>query len=234
MQIHHILTQAHKDILDIIITHTKKINEYSYAAYISKYALLRQLGKNPGENYAWLTKKLDEITKTFYVAYYFAAKNIDKPIKTEPFTTMRYHFNPDTQKYKFELEPKFVFLFFYLQKYTCQYTALLDKILQVKYETVRAVVRYCLSFYTVHEDLFAILEKTGYGVVKSERTKRYIRKKFKDAAKQLAELNILYDLASNTISYSHKNTANAVKIYHRSLCALPNHSIKQTWEFIFS
>ncbi len=232
IQMNNILTQQHKDILDVILAKTKRLNDKKFVATITKYEILKQLGyDNPKNRYAWLNKKLKEIRQTFHEVE-FRQSNGQRFIATVQTFTDIVH---DDEKYLFIFDARYIHLFYTLQQ-SVDYKPLLADIIQIKDSVIKAVVRYCLMHKYKKSDLFEILKEVGYEVEdKKGRMARNIKKIFADNQKTLNRFNIKYDRKRNFITYNRKPLEDngLIRVFKMSEKAMINENKEETWKYVF-
>ena len=202
-----ILTQVHKDILDLLIlniTDIQKIHRgdnnilHIYTSKISKYAILKQLCKNT-KNYRWLQEKIREISDTTYILSLKGMR--DREFK--PIFDLDYdHFE---NKYIFLLHGTFIQIF-YMFSLAIDYRLIIPEIVMIKNNLVKALIRYCLVNNFVRGKLLDVLEKVGYIKIKqlSRRSQNMLRATLLEHAEILQKYGIYYDRKADYIDFERK------------------------------
>ena len=201
-----ILTQVHKDILDLLIlniTDTQEIRRGSkkmhiYTSKVTKYSLLRQLGKNV-KNYAWLQNKIDEIMDTTYI---LLIKGMNDR-KFKPIFDVDY--DHTESKYIFLLHGTFIQIF-YMFSLAVDYHLLIPEIVKLKNNLVKSIIRYCIVNNFVKGKLLDILERAGYTKVRqlSRRSQNMLRATLLEHTEILQKYGIYYCKRTDTIDFERK------------------------------
>ena len=206
------LNQEHKDLLDIILSHTKyDPKKDQYIAYIPLPVLKKRIPSTTQTK--WLEEKLQQLRET---VVYMTKKN-QRTYQEISFNILSHHYR------EWEKNGVKGFLIVILDKAYCKlfevstainYKNLIDDIVAVSDLAVKGVIRYCLSQKEfVNKDLFEILENLGYdkNIKDNKKKAQRLKKRFEDFAKNgtLGKFNINYDRKTNKITY-HRLSASDV------------------------
>ena len=205
------LTQEHRDMLDIILSHTKYDPENDrYFAYIPLPKLRKLIPSTKATN--WLEEKLQEITET---VVYVRRKKDERTYQEISLNIISNYYR------EWKKNGAKGFLIVVLDKAYCKlfevttainYKNLIDDIVAIDDLAVKGVVRYCLSQKEfVNKDLFEILETLGYdqNIKNNKKKAQRLKKRFEDASKNgtLGKFNLNYNRKTNKIIYHRLNAS---------------------------
>lgn len=148
-----ILGQNHKDILEMLLSQTKKLvpSDDSISVTFGRYAFLQELGRSTG-NYKWLEDRIKEIRDFNFAVIYYDKNN--QRVEQGGFGIIdQYRFNENgTMSVKFKKE----FVEFYRRENLLAYGKYVPLISKIKEPFLKAVIREMLK-HKNHKILFSTL-----------------------------------------------------------------------------
>ena len=243
-----VLTQDHRDLLDII---------FRYVRYDTKSnkvianVPLKEIKKriNSTTRSSWLKEKLQDLREVVFYMTFIEKKDNKKYRHLTNFNIIEFFDKVDRIDFDGKdarenmvhiiIDPGYII--FFSSDIAINYSiTIMDEVIAVKDKAVKSVVRYCLSQKQyVHENLFKILTRFGFTENDfKDSSGRKLKRRFEKAKETLKKFNIEYDKKSNLIKYVKKGNG----VYHyvpdgntflenlEKYKALPHHKEKEITE----
>lgn len=214
-----LLTQDHRDLLDIIfryVKYDKKNNTIIANVPLKEFKKRIGSAKNPD----WLKEKLQDLREIVFYMTFTVEKGNKKYRHLTNFNVINFFDKVDRidvdgkdareNMVHIVIDPGYII--FFTSDVAIDYSSIMNDIISIKDKAVKSVVRYCLSQKQyVHANLFKILKRFGFTDDDfRDRNGRRLKKRFEKAKETLKNFNIEYDKKSNLIKYTKKDN----NVYH--------------------
>lgn len=198
----YLLTQVHKDLLDLIILNADRKQwtaDDRLLIEFSSYKVLKNYG-DKGANYKWFRAMLDDIMGSVI----YLETNNKKGYAFHIISAMHYDDNKEFIGILLSKE----YLEFYKENFAINYNSEIIHIISIENSILKAIVRFFLSHNNLNIKLDDLLGAIGIKTDKKDRFYRHIKQTLKDSGEMLKKFNI--DYKNNTFYY--KGNTN-VKFY---------------------
>ena len=197
-----LLTQTHKDLLDLIILNADKkriTSDNRLLIEFSTYKVLKTYG-DKGRNYKWFRAMLDDIMGSVI----YLETNNKKGYAFHIISAMQYDDNKEFIGVLLSSE----YLEFYKENFAINYNNEVANIISIESSILKSIVRFFLSHSSLDIEIDNLFEAIGVKVDKKDRFYRHIRLVIEKNSETLAKFNIFFK--DNIFSYKGNNN---VKFY---------------------
>ena len=214
-----LLTQDHRDLLDIIfryVRYDKKSNKIIANVPLKEFK--KRIGSSTRSK--WLQEKLQDLREIVFYMTFIEEKGNKKYRHLTNFNIINFFDKVDRididgkdareNMIHIILDPGYIL--FFLSDVAIDYSSIMNDIISIRDKAVKSVVRYCLSQKQyVHANLFKILRRFGFTDNDfKDSSGRKLKRRFENAKETLKKFNIEYDRKSNLIKYIKKDN----DVYH--------------------
>ncbi|MEA2029357.1 MAG: hypothetical protein U9N49_10335 [Campylobacterota bacterium] len=198
-----LLTQTHKDIMDLIFTYNKKIKRLedgTIALYFSQSEISKAYSKNndnestinSSKNLKWFRQKLDEIADCRIQYKDNKGNEIDFRV------ILKKAFSSKENLYGIVLDSNYVE--FYEKGLSINYSSKIPELISVESPLVKSIIRFFFTHKALNLSLENILITVGFPLPASVRTMQTARKTLREHIDIFKQFDIDYD-AKNEIFY---------------------------------
>jgi len=198
-----LLTQTHKDIMDLIFTYNKKIkrlDDGTIALYFSQSEISKAYNysddnkstTNTSKNLKWFRQKLDEIADCRIQYKDNKGNEIDFRV------ILKKAFSSKENLYGIVLDPNYVE--FYEKGLSVNYSSKIPKLLSVESPLVKSIIRFFFTHKALNLSLKNILITVGFPLPASVRTMQTAKKTLREHIDVFKQFDIEYD-SKNEIFY---------------------------------
>jgi len=189
-----LLTQTHKDIMDLIFTYNKKIkrlDDGSIALYFSQSEISKAYNTsdnnntNTSKNLKWFRQKLDEIADC-RIQY---KDNNDNEIDFR--VILKKAFSAKENLYGIVLDSNYVE--FYEKGLSVNYSSKIPKLISVDSPLVKSIIRFFFTHKAINLSLENILITVGFPLPASVRTMQTAKKTLREHVDVFKQFDIIYD-----------------------------------------
>jgi len=197
-----LLTQTHKDIMDLIFTYKRNIrrlNDGSIALYfsqseISKYYNLNENSvDSKSKNLKWFRQKLDEIADCRIQYKDTKGNEMDFRI------VLKKAFSEKENLYGIILDPNYVE--FYEKGLSVNYSSKISDLLSIQSPLVKSIIRFFFTHKAINMSLNKLLHTVGFPLPASIRTMQITKKTLRENINNFNNFNILYDAKKEIFYY---------------------------------
>jgi hypothetical protein len=200
-----LLTQTHKDIMDLIFTYNKKIkrlNDGTIALYfsqseISKYYHNDESSDKNVKNLKWLRQKLDEIADCRIQYQDNHGNEIDFRV------ILKKAFSAKENLYGVILDSNYVE--FYEKGLSVNYSSKIPDLISVESPLIKSIIRFFFTHKALNMTLENILTTVGFPLPASVRTLQTAKKTLRDNVELFAKFDIIYDAKKEIFYYKGTN-----------------------------
>ena len=199
-----LLTQTHKDILDLIFTFhekRKKLYDGSIALYFSQSKVAKEYG-DTSKNLKWFRQKLDEITDCRIQYINNTGDQIDFRIINKK------AFSVKEDMYGIILDENYVE--FYEKGLSIDYEKKIPSLLKVGSPLVKSIIRFFFTHKSLNMSLEKLLNTIGFPLPASQRTMQTAKKTLRENIETFDNFEIKYDPKKEIFYYKGNQD---VKIY---------------------
>ena len=198
-----LLTQTHKDIMDLIFTYNKKIKRLedgTIALYFSQSEISKAYNKsnnnestiNSSKNLKWFRQKLDEIADCRIQYKDNKGNEIDFRV------ILKKAFSSKENLYGIVLDSNYVE--FYEKGLSVNYSSKIPDLISVESPLVKSIIRFFFTHKALNLSLENILITVGFPLPASIRTMQTARKTLREHVDIFKQFDIEYD-SKNEIFY---------------------------------
>lgn len=198
-----LLTQTHKDIMDLIFTYNKKVkrlDDGTIALYFSQSEISKAYSNsdnsessiNTSKNLKWFRQKLDEIADCRIQYKDNKGNEIDFRV------ILKKAFSSKENLYGIVLDPNYVE--FYEKGLSVNYSSKIPKLISVESPLVKSIIRFFFTHKALNLSLKNILITVGFPFPASVRTMQTAKKTLREHVDVFKQFNIDYD-PKNEIFY---------------------------------
>ena len=199
-----LLTQTHKDIMDLIFTYKKKIKRLengSIALYFSQSEISKQYShtvdtddSSPvSKNLQWFRKKLDEIADCRIQYKDNAGNEIDFRI------IVKKAFSVEEDLFGIVLDPNYIE--FYEKGLSVNYSSKIPDLLTVESPLVKSIIRFFFTHKALNLSLDNVLETVGFPLPASDRTLQSAKKTLRESVNVFKIFDIEYNAEKEIFYY---------------------------------
>ncbi|EIE4559095.1 hypothetical protein LDI20_001536 [Campylobacter lari] len=191
-----LLTQVHKDILDLIVSSAKKIIETKDERLLIEFSISEVLKKykDTGKNHKWFKNILEDIITTV--------------VKIKDHNNVEYYFHI-IGSMKYDEGNNFVgiilskeYLQFYRKTLSINYNKEVENIVHIENSFIKSIIRFFISHNKINIEFDNLLTALGIDCNKTERNYRKLRKELETHIDCLNQFNIKYDKFKETLKYN--------------------------------
>lgn len=206
-----LLTQTHKDIMDLIFTNKKKIkrlDDGTIALYFSQSEISKKYGLDTGDstitetkkskNLKWFRQKLDEIADCRIQYKDTAGNEIDFRI------ILKKAYSAQEDMYGIILDSNYVE--FYEKGLSVNYSSKIPDLLPIESPLVKSIIRFFFTHKALNLSLENVLITVGFPFPASARTLQSAKKTLRENTEIFASFGVIYN-AEKEIFY-YKGTDN--------------------------
>jgi len=190
-----LLTQTHKDIMDLIFTYKKKIKRLedgTIALYFSQSEISKFYNKNDDENKSnksknlkWFRQKLDEIADCRIQYKDNSGNEIDFRV------ILKKAFSSKENLYGIVLDSNYVE--FYEGGLSVNYSSKIPKLISVDSPLVKSIIRFFFTHKAINLSLENILQTVGFPLPASIRTLQTAKKTLRENVETFKQFDIEYN-----------------------------------------
>ncbi|QOP46816.1 hypothetical protein [Sulfurimonas paralvinellae] len=194
-----LLTQTHKDIMDLIFTYNKKIRRLedgTIAVYFSQSEIAKFYSddiENKSKNLRWFRQKLDEISDCRIQYKDKNGNEIDFRI------ILKKAFSSKENLYGIVLDPNYVE--FYERGLSINYSSKIPDLLSVDSPLVKSIIRFFFTHKAINLSLENILTTVGFPLPASTRTLQTAKKTLREHIDVFKSFDIIYDSKKEIFYY---------------------------------
>ncbi len=196
-----LLTQTHKDIMDLIFTYNKKVKRlddgtialYFSQSEISKYYHNDDSSDKNVKNLKWLRQKLDEIADC-RIQY---KDNIGNEIDFR--VILKKAFSVKENMYGIILDSNYVE--FYEKGLSVNYSSKIPDLISVESPLIKSIIRFFFTHKALNMTLKNILITVGFPLPASIRTLQTAKKTLRENVELFAKFDIIYDSKKEIFYY---------------------------------
>lgn len=202
-----LLTQTHKDIMDIIFTykkHLKRLDDGSIAVYFSQSEISKIYNgnneddeTNSSKNLKWFRQKLDEISDCRIQYRDNSGNEIDFRI------ILKKAFSTKENLYGIVLDSNYVE--FYEKGLSVNYSSKVPDLISIESPLVKSIIRFFFTHKAINLSLENILQTIGFPMPASIRTMQVTKKSLKENIDVFERFGIRYDSKKEIFYYSGTN-----------------------------
>ncbi len=187
-----LLTQTHKDIMDLIFTYHKKrkrLEDGTIALYFSQSEISKfynsEENENKSKNLRWFRQKLDEISDCRIQYKDNNGNEIDFRI------ILKKAFSSKENLYGIVLDPNYVE--FYENGLSVNYSSKIPDLISVDSPLVKSIVRFFFTHKAINLSLENVLMTVGFPFPASARTLQNAKKTLREHINTFKQFNIEYN-----------------------------------------
>ena len=191
-----LLTQTHKDIMDLIFTYNKKIKKLedgSIAIYFSQSEISKEYsvsyqnnsGVAKSKNLKWFRQKLDEIADCRIQYKDNHGNEIDFRI------ILKKAFSSNENLYGIILDSNYIE--FYEKGLSVNYSSKISDLIAVDSPLVKSIIRFFFTHKAINLSLENILVTVGFPLPASVRTLQTAKKTLREHVDEFKKFDIIYD-----------------------------------------
>lgn len=196
-----LLTQTHKDIMDLIFTYNKKIKKLedgSIVLYFSQSEIVKYYHSNDekiskSKNLKWFRQKLDEIADCRIQYTDNNGNEIDFRI------ILKKAFSAKENMYGIILDSNYVE--FYEKGLSVNYSSKVTDLISVESPLVKSIIRFFFTHKAINLSLENILTTIGFPFPASVRTIQVAKKTLKENIEVFAKFDIIYNSKKEIFYY---------------------------------
>jgi len=187
-----LLTQTHKDIMDLIFTYHKKrkrLEDGTIALYFSQSEISKfynsEDSENKSKNLKWFRQKMDEISDCRIQYKDKNGNEIDFRI------ILKKAFSSKENLYGIVLDPNYVE--FYEKGLSVNYSSKIPDLISVDSPLVKSIIRFFFTHKAINLSLENVLTTVGFPLPASVRTLQTAKKTLREHVDVFKQFDILYD-----------------------------------------
>ena len=189
-----LLTQTHKDIMDLIFTYNKKIKRLedgTIALYFSQSEISKAYNSpddeksNKSKNLKWFRQKLDEIADCRIQYRDNSGNEIDFRV------ILKKAFSSKENLYGIVLDSNYVE--FYEKGLSVNYSSKIPELISVESPLVKSIIRFFFTHKAINLSLENILVTVGFPLPASVRTLQTAKKTLREHVEVFKQFDIVYD-----------------------------------------
>ncbi|MDQ7021665.1 MAG: hypothetical protein Q9M91_07675 [Candidatus Dojkabacteria bacterium] len=198
-----LLTQTHKDIMDLIFTYNKKIKRledgtialYFSQSEISKFysSVDEKIDNKKSKNLKWFRQKLDEIADCRIQYRDNNGNEIDFRV------ILKKAFSASENLYGIVLDPNYVE--FYEKGLSVNYSSKIPALISVESPLVKSIIRFFFTHKAINLSLENILITIGFPFPASVRTMQTAKKTLREHIEVFKQFDIQYNLEKEIFYY---------------------------------
>ena len=199
-----LLTQTHKDIMDLIFTYNKKIkrlDDGTIALYFSQSEISKAYNNsndnesttNTSKNLKWFRQKLDEIADCRIQYKDNKGNEIDFRV------ILKKAFSSKENLYGIVLDSNYVE--FYEKGLSVNYSSKIPELISVESPLVKSIIRFFFTHKALNLSLENILITVGFPLPASIRTMQTAKKTLREHIDVFKQFDIEYDAKSEVFYY---------------------------------
>lgn len=196
-----LLTQTHKDIMDLIFTYHKKrkrLEDGTIALYFSQSEISRIYNKdeeneNKSKNLKWFRQKMDEISDCRIQYKDNEGNEIDFRI------ILKKAFSSTENLYGIVLDPNYVE--FYEKGLSVNYSSKIPDLISVDSPLVKSIIRFFFTHKAINLSLENVLMTVGFPFPASTRTLQTAKKTLREHVEVFKQFDIEYDSEKEIFYY---------------------------------
>lgn len=199
-----LLTQTHKDIMDLIFTYHKKIkrlNDGTIALYFSQSEISKvynshedeETSINKSKNLKWFRQKMDEISDCRIQYKDNNGNEIDFRI------ILKKAFSSKENLYGIVLDPNYIE--FYENGLSVNYSSKIPDLISVESPLVKSIVRFFFTHKAINLTLENVLMTVGFPFPASTRTLQNAKKTLRENIDTFKQFDIEYNLEKEIFYY---------------------------------
>lgn len=202
-----LLTQTHKDIMDLIFTYNKKIKRLedgTIAIYFSQSEISKAYNTNDEEstannskNLRWFRQKLDEIADCRIQYKDNKGNEIDFRV------ILKKAFSSKENLYGVVLDSNYVE--FYEKGLSVNYSSKIPELISVESPLVKSIIRFFFTHKAINLSLENILITVGFPLPASVRTMQIAKKTLREHIDIFKKFDIIYDSKNEVFYYKGTN-----------------------------
>lgn len=198
-----LLTQTHKDIMDIIFTYKKslkRLEDGSIAVYFSQSEISKIYNKNEDDepnnskNLKWFRQKLDEISDCRIQYRDNNGNEIDFRI------ILKKAFSTKENLYGIVLDSNYVE--FYEKGLSVNYSSKVPDLISIDSPLVKSIIRFFFTHKAINFSLENVLHTIGFPLPASVRTIQMTKKTLKESISIFESFGIRYDPKKEIFYYT--------------------------------
>jgi len=191
-----LLTQTHKDIMDLIFTYNKKIkrlDDGTIALYFSQSEISKIYSatdesdelSNKSKNLKWFRQKLDEIADCRIQYKDNSGNEIDFRV------ILKKAFSSKENLYGIVLDSNYIE--FYEKGLSVNYSSKIPELISVESPLVKSIIRFFFTHKAINLSLENILITVGFPLPASIRTMQTAKKTLREHVEVFKQFDIIYD-----------------------------------------
>lgn len=195
-----LLTQTHKDIMDLIFTYHKKIKRLedgTIALYFSQSEISKFYNnddsENKSKNLKWFRQKLDEISDCRIQYKDNGGNEIDFRI------ILKKAFSSNENLYGIVLDANYVE--FYEKGLSVNYSSKIPDLISVESPLVKSIIRFFFTHKAINLSLENVLITIGFPLPASTRTLQVAKKTLRESVELFKHFDIIYDSKKEVFYY---------------------------------
>jgi len=198
-----LLTQTHKDIMDLIFTYNKKIKRLedgTIALYFSQSEISKAYNSpdddeqaNKSKNLKWFRQKLDEIADCRIQYRDNKGNEIDFRV------ILKKAFSSKENLYGIVLDSNYVE--FYEKGLSVNYSSKIPELISVESPLVKSIIRFFFTHKAINLSLENILVTVGFPLPASVRTLQTAKKTLREHVEVFKQFDIVYDSKKEIFYY---------------------------------
>ena len=195
-----LLTQTHKDIMDLIFTYHKKIKRLedgTIALYFSQSEISKfynnDESENKSKNLKWFRQKLDEISDCRIQYKDNSGNEIDFRI------ILKKAFSSNENLYGIVLDANYVE--FYEKGLSVNYSSKIPDLISVESPLVKSIIRFFFTHKAINLSLENVLITIGFPLPASTRTLQVAKKTLRESVELFKQFDIIYDSKKEVFYY---------------------------------
>ena len=195
-----LLTQTHKDIMDLIFTYHKKIKRLedgTIALYFSQSEISKfynnDESENKSKNLKWFRQKLDEISDCRIQYKDNSGNEIDFRI------ILKKAFSSNENLYGIVLDANYVE--FYEKGLSVNYSSKIPDLISVESPLVKSIIRFFFTHKAINLSLENVLITIGFPLPASTRTLQVAKKTLRESVDLFQQFDIIYDSKKEVFYY---------------------------------
>jgi hypothetical protein len=198
-----LLTQTHKDIMDLIFTYRKgikRLEDGSIALYFSQSEISKVYNKNESDeantskNLRWFRQKLDEISDCRIQYRDNNGNEIDFRV------ILKKAFSVKENLYGIVLDSNYVE--FYEKGLSVNYSSKVPDLISIESPLVKSIIRFFFTHKAINLSLENILQTIGFPLPASIRTMQTTKKTLKESIDIFERFGIRYDPKKEIFYYT--------------------------------
>ena len=203
-----LLTQTHKDIMDLIFTHNKmikRLEDGTIALYFSQSEISKfynssnenDANVNKSKNLKWFRQKLDEIADCRIQYRDNRGNEIDFRV------ILKKAFSSKENLYGIVLDSNYVE--FYEKGLSVNYSSKVSDLISVDSPLVKSIIRFFFTHKAINLSLENILQTIGFPLPASARTLQTAKKTLREHIGIFKQFDIIYDAKKEIFYYKGTN-----------------------------